>query len=84
MSYEKTMPNSIFKEENENSNHIRESARFCEYLGNSFAVKYSKLGIIYFRCPMYSKNNQDDIVCLELRTPDCHVRDRLDRLIEKL
>lgn len=83
---EKTMPKDAEKERNENSNHVTESSGYCEYLGGEFPVKFSRLGIIYFKCPMYSKNknNQEDIACLELQTTNCHVRDSLEKRIEKL
>ena len=71
-------------EQKENQNHITKSEIFCEYLGDKFSVKYSKLGVAYFRCPMYSKDNQEDITCLELRTEDCPIRDRLEKVIKKL
>jgi len=71
-------------EEKENPNHITKSEIFCEYLEDKFPAKYSKLGIAYFRCPMYSKESQEDIVCLELRTENCPIKDRLEKMIEKL
>jgi hypothetical protein len=67
----------------DNPNHVTESKVFCEYLGGTFYVKYSKLGIISFKCPMYVRNNlSDDIACLELLSPDCSTRERLELRIK--
>jgi hypothetical protein len=69
----------------DNPNHITESRAFCEYLGGIFPVKYSKLGIISFKCPMYVRNNpRDDIACLELLSPNCETRERLEKIIRKV
>jgi hypothetical protein len=77
------MKESAFKEGNENPNHITQGEEYCEYLGDKFHVKYSGLGISQFRYPMYSRVNPE-VVCMELRTPNCPFRDNLTRLIMEL
>ena len=69
--------------EEEDSN-VKKSEIFCDYLGDKFAVKYSRLGIISFKCPMYARNSQEDIVCVETQAEDCSIRDRLEKIIKEM
>lgn len=69
----------------DNPNHVTESKVFCGYLSGTFPVKYSKLGIISFKCLMYVKNNSDDaIACLETLSHDCEERARLENRIRQM
>jgi hypothetical protein len=70
--------------EEENPNHVTKSEIFCDYLGDKFPVKYSKLGITSFKCPMYGKESWDDIICSETQADNCPIRDRLEKIIKEM